>query len=144
MGKVLALPLFFTLACVSPLVVQGSSSDYEGLGGNLIATGRKTTSRFALRAPFGELPIPEVPPKTKRAEKNSTSRFHGETHRRPFPGVIQPFMSRSGRDDDRDGQAREHANYFEIAKRSRSLDDYKKELANRSVTPETPKEWQRR
>jgi len=59
-------------------------------------------------------------------------------------------MSRSGRDDERDGgrqrgcgESREPLNYMEVAKQSRSLDDYKRHLADRGITPEIPKEWQK-
>ena len=51
-------------------------------------------------------------------------------------------MSRSDREPPRD-QMRELPNYLELAKQSRSLDDYKHELAERGVTPETPKDWQK-
>lgn len=55
-------------------------------------------------------------------------------------------MSRSGRDENASearGQAREPLNYLDVAKQSGSLDDYKHELDERGVTPETPKDWQK-
>lgn len=55
-------------------------------------------------------------------------------------------MSRSGRDDDRAqdrDQVRESSDYLALAKQSGSLNDYKLELAERGITPETPKEWQK-
>lgn len=55
-------------------------------------------------------------------------------------------MSRSARDDDRvhgRGEVREAVNYVTLAKESRTLDGFRRELANRNVTAETPKEWQK-
>jgi hypothetical protein len=51
-------------------------------------------------------------------------------------------MSRSSRSHDRD-QVHEPSNYLALAKQSGSLDDYKRQLAEHGVTPETPNEWQK-
>lgn len=58
-------------------------------------------------------------------------------------------MSRWRRDDDRDSKdrkassGRESLNYMQVAKQSRSLDDYKRELGERGVTPERSQEWKK-
>jgi len=51
-------------------------------------------------------------------------------------------MSRSGRDDDRD-HSREPVNYATLAKQSRTIAEYKAELAKCNVAAQASKEWQK-
>ena len=41
------------------------------------------------------------------------------------------------------GESHEPINYMEFAKQSRNLEDYKRYLAGRGITPDTPKKWQK-